>query len=129
VVVPEAEVAFIGDTVVISEPPYLGEADIEAWMGLLDELRGAAFRSYRLVSAREGLVNREAITAMARFLRKVPHRLQKLAERGAPPEAAAALAPKLIKGFRVPSGREELCLLRLEAGLSRLYSRVYPVDG
>jgi glyoxylase-like metal-dependent hydrolase (beta-lactamase superfamily II) len=121
VVLPWAKVVFVGDTVWLREPPYLGEADLEAWLESLAELRSAAFARYKIVSARDGVVRREALVGMARFLRKVAQRLERLQDREDKPEAAGRLAPQLARGFRIPAARREQALLRLRSGLERLY--------
>ncbi|NIS82337.1 MAG: MBL fold metallo-hydrolase [Anaerolineales bacterium] len=129
VVVPGAKVAFIGDAVTVAEPPFLGNAVIEAWLQTLDDLRSTRFRSYKLVSARDGLIKRNDINTMARFLRKVPRRIQRMGERGEPSKTAAKLASQLVKSFgKIPPPRRERVMLRLQAGLTRLHSRLYPSD-
>jgi glyoxylase-like metal-dependent hydrolase (beta-lactamase superfamily II) len=123
---PEVKVVFIGDAVTVEEPPFLGDADIESWLNTLDDLRTEPMRSYKVISSRDGPIKPEHINSMARFLRKIPWRLERLEEEGAPPEEAADLAPQLIKDFKVPKSRRDQVLLRLEVGLKRLYNRHYP---
>jgi glyoxylase-like metal-dependent hydrolase (beta-lactamase superfamily II) len=125
VVVPWARVVFVGDTVWTKEPPYLGEADLEAWLESLGELRSSAFSRFKVVSARDGLVRRESITSMASFLRKVVTRMERLEAREEEAEAAGDLAPQLAKGFRIPRPRREQAMLRLQSGLIRLYEEQY----
>ncbi len=121
-------VVFLGDAVTLSEPPYLGEADIDQWLTSLESLRCPGLRDCALISSRDGRIDSAAVNAMLRFLRKIPDRLGKLAAKGKPPEAAAALAAGLLEGFRVPQVRREQALLRLQAGLVRLYARKYPPE-
>jgi len=128
VVLPAAKVAFIGDAVTVAEPPFLGEADIEAWMNTLDDLRSSHMRAYKLISSRDGLVTRGDVNDMARFLRKIPWRLERLSVKRAPPKAAANYASQLLEDFKTPSARRDHVLLRLQAGLTRLYSRLYPPE-
>jgi glyoxylase-like metal-dependent hydrolase (beta-lactamase superfamily II) len=123
VVLPEAKVMFIGDTVTVSEPPYLGDADIEAWIESLEELRKEPFASYMLLSGRDGSVDRDAVNAMARFIRKVPVRLKRLKKKGDPADAAESVAKGLLKDYKLPNARRDLVLLRLQTGLRNLYSR------
>jgi glyoxylase-like metal-dependent hydrolase (beta-lactamase superfamily II) len=125
VVLPWARVVFVGDTVWAQEPPYLGEAQLEAWLEALAELRSSAFARFKIVSARDGLVRREAIVAMASFLRKVAHRMERLQAREEDEETAGRLAPQLARGFRIPLARREQALLRLRSGLEHLYSEQY----
>jgi glyoxylase-like metal-dependent hydrolase (beta-lactamase superfamily II) len=125
VVLPWARVVFVGDTVWAQEPPYLGEAQLDAWLTSLAELRGSAFSRFKIVSSRDGLVRREAIVAMAAFLRKVAHRMERLQDREEDEEAAGRLAPQLVKGFRIPVARREQAMLRLRSGLERLFNEQY----
>jgi cyclase len=67
VVLHDAGVAFIGDTVSVSEPPYLGEADIEAWLETLDDLRGLS--GYKLISSHDGLIRGSDLNVMHPDLR------------------------------------------------------------
>jgi glyoxylase-like metal-dependent hydrolase (beta-lactamase superfamily II) len=128
VVFKHAEVIFIGDAVTVAEPPFVGDSDIESWLDTLDDLRRANEDSFKLVSSRDGLIKREHINKMARFLRKIPWRLERLGEEGAPPEDAGALASQLIKDYKIPKARREQVTLRLRAGLMRLYNHLYPTE-
>ena len=121
VVLPDSKIAFIGDTVTVSEPPYIGDAEIEAWIESLDELRSEAFSSFVLLSGRDGSVDREAVNAMARFVRKIPVRLRRMKKKG--DASADSVAKGLLKEYQVPTARRDLVLLRLQAGLRKLYSR------
>ncbi|MFV1858329.1 MAG: hypothetical protein ACC647_03155 [Anaerolineales bacterium] len=122
VILPQAKIAFIGDTVTVSEPPYIGDAEIEAWIESLDELRSGAFSSFLLISGRDGSVDREAVNNMARFVRKIPVRLQRMKKSGSP-VAAESAAKGLLKDYAVPNARHDLLLLRLQAGLRKLHTR------
>lgn len=128
VVVPWARVVFVGDAVWIREPPYVGEADLDPWLEALSELRSREFARYKIVSARDGLVRREALNKMAGFLRKVAHRVEKLGDRDDPAAAAGRLAVQLARGFRVAAARREQAQLRLRTGLEQLYNETY-ADG
>lgn len=129
VVLHEPKIAFIGDTVAVSEPPYIGDADLDQWMVSLDELRGPEFEEYTLISGRDGRVGRDEVNEMARFIRKVPVRLKRLRKRAAPADAAKRMAKQLIKSYKIPTSRRDQNLLRLQAGLTNLYVRLYPEDG
>lgn len=129
VVLPDAEIAFIGDLVSVTEPPWVGDADIEAWLEALDELRSPAYEHFILISGRDGRVGREELNAMARFLRKIPVRLERLEKRGDSPQAAERIARNLAKDYQLPTARRDQIILRLQTGLRSLYSRLYPQKG
>jgi glyoxylase-like metal-dependent hydrolase (beta-lactamase superfamily II) len=123
---PDAKVIFIGDAVTVSEPPYFGNANIEQWLKSLDDLRTSRFRSFKIISGRDGLIKRNDINTMARFLRRIPNRIQDFAKQGATPELADGYAKELISSYKkVPSARNEVCLLRLKASMIDLHSQLY----
>ncbi len=124
----DAKVVFIGDAVTKSEPPYFGEANLEAWLRALDELRGPEYKGYRLVSARDGFVDRNAINAMARFLRRIPPAVNRLAAKDGSPEDAARIGAKLISSHRVISARKEQVIQRMQASLIEQHARMHPSE-
>jgi hypothetical protein len=83
-------------------------------------------KGYRRVSGRDGRIKRDDINAMARFLRKIPLRLERMAEEDEPEEAAEKIAEELMDDFSVSASRHELAQLRLKAGLIQLFNRTYP---
>lgn len=124
--VPDKNVAYVGDAVTVVEPPFVGEADIESWLDTLDLMREPPYEDFKLLSSRDGLIDREEINNMARFLRKVPVRLERMRERVDLEAAAEVFAMELVEDFKTPKTRHEVALTRLRAGLMRLYRQQYP---
>ncbi len=116
-VIPDLSVVFVGDTVTIDEPPYVGVSDIEAWLNSLDELRGSDMKSYTLISSCGGRINRKDINHMARFLRKVQSRVEKLNDEKSRNEEMERLVIDLMGDFSIRAMREDLILKRLKTGL------------
>ncbi len=116
-VIPDLSVVFVGDTVTIDEPPYVGVSDIEAWLNSLDELRGSDMKSYTLISSYGGRIDRKDINHMARFLRKVQSRVEKLNDEKSRNEEMERLAIDLMGDFSIRAMREDLILKRLKTGL------------
>ncbi len=56
--IPHLRVLFVGDAVVLKEPPFLAEADLEAWIQALDTML-EQYGHYFIVSGREGLIEPE----------------------------------------------------------------------
>lgn len=126
--VPSKSTVFVGDAVTVSEPPYLGQADIDAWLDSLDILRDPPYDEYKVLSSRDGLVDRDEINDMARFLRKVPVRLERLDERQDVEGAAITIAAELVEDFSPTIARTPIAEQRLQAGLVELYHRLNPED-
>jgi hypothetical protein len=75
------------------------------------------------VSGRGGLIAQQQIRDQVTFLSEVSANIQRLAERGASPEEAAALAPVLVKRFQSGSALESQYEQRLKYGLKQYYIR------
>ncbi len=129
VAIPQSKVVFIGDLVSSSEPPFFGECVIDSWLASLSDLSGRRWKDYTLISARDGVVTREALRPMARLLEKVESRLARIGGKSVAAEACATLAGQLLRGYRVSGARREQALTRLQLGLSRLHSRLYLSEG
>lgn len=128
---PQENVAFIGDVVSLQEPPFFGDSDLDAWLESLDRLRESPFDAYQLISSRDGLVEREDINAMARFVRMVQLRMEKLEEikeSEALEQEALVYAKELVERFELEGARQARSLLRLHMGLMRLHHKMFPQD-
>jgi glyoxylase-like metal-dependent hydrolase (beta-lactamase superfamily II) len=109
-VIPDLSVVFVGDTVTIDEPPYVGVSVLEPWLNSLDELRGSDMQSYTLISSYGGRIDRKDINHMARFLRKVQSRVEKLENDKNRDEEIERLAIDLMGDFNIRSIQEDLIL-------------------
>lgn len=124
--IPDQEIVFIGDAVTTSEPPYVGYADVDAWLEGLDLLRASEFEDWKYISSRDGPVERENINDMARFVRKLPVRLERMSDREDPLASASTFASELLEDYPVSKTRHDICHLRLTSGLKALFSRTFP---
>ncbi len=127
-VIPDLSVVFVGDTVTMDEPPYVGVAVIEAWLNNLDELRGPDMKSYTLISSCGGRIDRMDINHMARFLRKVQSRVEKLENDKTRDDEIEHLAIDLMGDFTIRSIQQDLILKRLKTGLLDQSLLQYPDD-
>jgi glyoxylase-like metal-dependent hydrolase (beta-lactamase superfamily II) len=124
----DRKVIFLGDAVTVNEPPFVGEADLDSWMKSLDVLRSSHLSSYRLISSRDGLINREDVNSMARFIRKVELRVERLRKAKDPETVSVKAADELLKGYKLSGAREEISRFRLRVGIEDLYRRLYKSD-
>jgi glyoxylase-like metal-dependent hydrolase (beta-lactamase superfamily II) len=129
VVLEEAKVVFVGDAVTVGEPPFMADADLEAWVETLGSLSGPSMRGYTIIAGRDGVVERRHVTAMAAWLQRVPERLHRLGDRANQPEAITTLAGQLLRPYKLPASRRETGLLRLQLGLARQQARLEDGEG
>jgi glyoxylase-like metal-dependent hydrolase (beta-lactamase superfamily II) len=119
---------FLGDAVTVAEPPFVGDANIDEWLDTLDDLRTFEDQSYQLISSRDGLIEREDINTMARFIRKVRVRLERLGETDELDAEIDSIAAELLGDYSLTGSRKERARLRLRVGFEDLYQRTYDVE-
>ena len=124
VVIPDAKVVFVGDMIVLDQPPFLATADLTNWIDGVDLLL-KSYGDYAIISGRGGLASQEHVHFHARFLRKVLQMMEPLAERDAPPEATLDLIPPLMAEFSPAKEWQERFEQRLKHGLVQGFIRRY----
>lgn len=121
-IIPESKTIFVGDTIVISQPPFLAQADFPVWMDGLTRLL-KEFAGYNIVSGRGGLAKTEDIKFLIKFLKDVNQHVENLGAKNVPPEATQDLANKLLSKFQVSGKQRDLFHVRLRYGLHQYYAR------
>ncbi len=82
--VPHARALFVGDTVVLREPPFLAWADFKAWRARLQELR-EQYGDYTVIGGRDGLLSLpDDVLEMERLLDAWQERLDAWGKRATP---------------------------------------------
>jgi len=125
VILPEAKVVFVGDTVIRNQPPFLASADLPVWIDAVKLLLSPAYRGWLVVGGRGGLAAGEVIRAQLEFLQHASNKLEKLAAKKASPEAMENLIAPLLARFKIPSHRLRQYTQRLRYGLHHYYLRHY----
>lgn len=122
---PADKVVFVGDALVIGEPPFLAQADIRAWLKQLDLLSSKEFKGYTIMAGRGGKATAKDIRAMRRLLKDVEARLKSLAKRKSAQSEIDKLAPKLAGKFKASAKRQTLYTQRLRHGMQAYFGRRY----
>lgn len=125
VVLPQQRVVFVGDCVVVNQPPFFATADLPQWIEQLETLLSEEYREYLVISGRGGLASYRDIHSQLLFLRKTQERIEKLAAQNAPVEQIHTLSLALLADFDPPDGRETQFRQRLHWGLRQYYLRHY----
>ncbi len=124
-VLPEEHIAFIGDTVVKNQPPFLASADLPAWIESLKTLLSSSYQDYLLICGRGGLVVHREVRHMLDQLEQIHQDLENLAARQAPIEEVEKMALELLKAIDHPAQMKMLFRQRLVWGLRQYYLRHY----
>jgi glyoxylase-like metal-dependent hydrolase (beta-lactamase superfamily II) len=123
VIIPDEKVVFVGDMVMVDQPPFLADADVNAWIEGLDVLLSGRFRNYIVISGRGGAIPVETIRAQRRYLKYILKRLDGLAEREVPADATVSLIPAMLSRLDYPPERQYQYQQRLTYGLYQYYLR------
>ena len=125
VTIPEKKVAFIGDAVMVKQPPFFAEADLPKWIDTLDVMLSEDFKDYRFFSSRSGKVDEKDIRNMRKCLVDAHKKLERLGKRKAKPEDTERLINKLLENFNPPAKHKITYEYRLRYGLKNYYSNHY----
>ena len=125
VILKHEKVVFVGDAVLRNQPPFLAGADLPAWLETLKLLLSPAYRGWRVVSGRGGLVDVEVVRAQKTYLEKAFNKIEKIANKKSPPEAMENLVAPLLNPFKIPANRHQQYAQRLRYGLYQYYGRHY----
>jgi glyoxylase-like metal-dependent hydrolase (beta-lactamase superfamily II) len=124
VVIPTAGVIFVGDTIVLNQPPFLSQANLEAWLQSLDSLN-KLYRDFVIVSGRGGPVSLDDIRKQSVFIKGIIDKMEKSAAKNALPEVTRDWVPSLLSNFSSPQKLQELYSTRLRYGLHQCFARRY----
>jgi glyoxylase-like metal-dependent hydrolase (beta-lactamase superfamily II) len=124
VIIPAAQVIFVGDSLTINQPPFLAQADLPVWIENLEAL-AKSYANYRIISGRGGLASTEDVRTLRKLLKDISHKMEQLAERNAAPEATQELIPLLLSNYTFPPQMQELYTARLRYGLYHCFTKRY----
>jgi len=122
VVIPDAHTVFVGDAVVINQPPFLAQADLTAWLESLNSLL-KVYSGFHIVSGRGGLATPDDIRSLQKILKIAVEEIGQMAASNTEPQAILDLASKLLHKYSASSKLRELYATRLRYGLYQCYIR------
>ncbi len=121
-ILPERKIAFIGDTLLTNQPPFLASADLEAWAETLELLKSAAYKDYILISSRGEMVSKDDARELQKFLKKVQHMAEKNANSKNDLDQIETAGASLVDDFKARNKAElEIFRARLAYGFSQFY--------
>jgi len=124
VIIPAEKVIYVGDMVVVNQPPFLANADLQAWLEGLDLLL-TSYKDYLIIGGRGGPATIDVVRAQQKFILEVVKEIERLGKHNAAPETTEDLIPSLISRFSFPPERQEKYTQRLRFGLYQYYTRRY----
>lgn len=120
------KIIFVGDSLVINQPPFLAWADLDQWLKELAWLESDIFKGYQIVGGRNGLISATSIEQMIEFLEKTKENVDDLVAEDHLTDKISAVVPDLLKTLTFDKSLAEFYENRLSWGLKQYIKRHYP---
>jgi glyoxylase-like metal-dependent hydrolase (beta-lactamase superfamily II) len=126
--IPSERIIFIGDTVVVNQPPFLANADIPLWLESLSLLRSRKYRNYTMISGRSGEITTDDIKNQQALFKSILGRMDTIARKKTLPENTEKLIPNLLSRCKFPQKNTTFYTQRLRHGLLNYFIEHYSPD-
>lgn len=120
------KVIFVGDSVVLGQPPFLAWSELDRWLEDLAWLGSDEFKGYKIVSSRNGVITKRYVEKMAHLLTQIKAVVEDLAGNNNRMDAIIKAVPLLLKKLNFDKELKELYENRLIWGLEQYLRRHYP---
>lgn len=121
----EEQVVFVGDAVVPDGPPFLANADLDAWKEALTILQKPEFKHFTIVSGRGGIITQNEVKNQVKSLERIEKVIEKLVEKNPGPEDVIKAVNQIAKNYDVPKNKEQQFFLRMRFGLTQYLRRLH----
>jgi glyoxylase-like metal-dependent hydrolase (beta-lactamase superfamily II) len=123
--IPEQDVLFVGDTVVVDRPPFLvAVPDSKALLDTLSALRRTRFSNTVIVPGRGPICGQDDTKALSQYLALARRRMRSLYAAGQTRPDLTPAVTELMSFFSIPADEQDLVQRQVKAGLDRLYEEL-----
>lgn len=119
---PEENILFAGDLIVVNEHPALGQCDSKEWLSQLKWLQAQTLNV--IVPGHGALCNVEAVEPVRCYIRTMRSRVRSQYKNGRTKAESAVVISQMIDMFPYPAGRKSMIEKRIRAGVSRIYDEM-----
>ena len=120
-ILQQEKVIFVGDSVMVNQPPFLAYSDPAAWAADMKLLASRSYKGYQIVSSRAGLVTQEQVRTMGKLMTFIQNSIASLQEKNADLDTYLELIPRILKRIEYSPAEGELFFNRLRWGLTTYY--------
>jgi len=117
------KIVFVGDSVMVNQPPFLQRSDLELWINDLENLLSDSFKGYKIISSRNGLVSKKLIDKWMKFLILVKDTIEEVASQSGETSDLIAEVPNLLKKLNFNKNLSRLYSDRLTWGLETYFNQ------
>ena len=125
VIIPSQKVVFIGDAILLDQPPFLEMSHLPSWINTLSLLRSTSFRNYTVVSGRGGPVTIEYVREQHELLKMLQNRIETNAEKGTLIDNIDKITQIYLQKLNYPPALHNIYTKRLRYGLESYFHRHY----
>ena len=118
-----AKLIFVGDSVVLNQPPFLEWCDLERWIDELNWLSSESFKGYKIISGRNGLVRQKSILKMIDYLTILKEAVDELFASQEREAVMTEVVPNLLKRLNFDREMTEAYKIRLTRGLKHVIAQ------
>lgn len=120
---PEEKIVFVGDSVVVNQPPFLAFANIPVWVETLETLLTPDYHDYVIVSGRGGVIRHEQVKKQIEWLNKLEQKLSDLACSEGTAEDTEKMIPLLLREYNQNIPELPMYKRRLKYGLNQYFAK------
>ncbi len=128
VIIPSEKVVFIGDAILLDQPPFLAMSNLPSWINTISELRSPRYRNYTIISGRGGPVSIEYVREQHEYFKSLHKRLEALAEKGATYLDTENLIEPFLSKLEYPAALHGSYEQRMRYGLEQYFQHHYRLE-
>ena len=122
VYLPETQVLFTGDSVVVGMHPLMAQANSKEWLETLSTIR--KMRVEHLVPGRGPLSGKQDTHPLSEYIRQLRAQVRRLYLAGRSKAEAGALVSELMGYFPVSDDQRDIIRARVRGGVDRIYEEM-----
>ena len=123
----DADVVFLGDTLVVGRPPMMSECpDTKAWLDTLTALRRSRFSDVKLVPGRGPISDQSTTEPLSEYIRLARRRVRSLHRRDKARDEVVGFVPELLSVFSLTEDERSSFRRRARNGLKQVYDELEP---
>jgi glyoxylase-like metal-dependent hydrolase (beta-lactamase superfamily II) len=125
VIVPGQKVIFVGDAILVDQPPFLEFSHLPSWINSLSLLRSPRYRNHIIVSGRGGPVSIEYVREQHEILKSLHKHLETYAQKYTLFENSENIIHTYLQKLSYPPALHNIYKQRLRYGLDHYLRRHY----
>lgn len=120
---PVDKIVFIGDAVVINQPPFLAFSHIPTWVETLQVLLTPEYREYVIVCGRGGVIRTDQVKKQIEWLTRIEQKMSDLAGGEGTAEDTEKMIPLLLREYNQNIPELPMYKRRLKYGLIQYFTK------